>query len=243
MRLCGILSATLMSLDIRGNCRFPANSISIGATGMLFTSEWRVDVTKILTRQEIGVVLADLHRKARRSLNTRMNLTIFRLACCCGLRVSEIAGLRLSDVHVAVARPHLVIRPTVAKYGRGRKVPLWWDEGTLNDITEWIRNRKAQTASGKDPLVCSLQPSRFGSSLGRHVLRKRFRTACRSLGKERLSYLTIHHGRHTFISHAIIGGRTLPEVRDAAGHSNISITSCYLHASLGECSQASLFGD
>ena len=29
--------------------------------------------------------------------------------------------------------------------------------------------------------------------------------------------LTIHHGRHTFISHALAGGRTLAEVRDAAG--------------------------
>ena len=37
--------------------------------------------------------------------------------------------------------------------------------------------------------------------------------------------VTIHHGRHTFISHALAGGRTLAEVRDAAGHSNVSITS------------------
>lgn len=109
---------------------------------MLFTSDWRVDVTKILTKQEIGVVLADLHRKAPRSLNTRMNLAIFRLACCCGLRVSEIAGLQLSDIHIAVARPHLVVRLTVAKCGRGRKVPLWWDDGTLNDIDQWLLTRK-----------------------------------------------------------------------------------------------------
>ncbi len=40
--------------------------------------------------------------------------------------------------------------------------------------------------------------------------------------------LTIHHGRHTFISHAVAGS-TLAEVRDAAGHCNVSITSGYLH--------------
>ena len=39
----------------------------------------------------------------------------------------------------------------------------------------------------------------------------------------------MHHGRHTFISHALAGGRTLAEVRDAAGHSNVTITSTYLH--------------
>ena len=41
--------------------------------------------------------------------------------------------------------------------------------------------------------------------------------------------VTIHHGRHTFISHALAGGRSLAEVRAAAGHSNISVTSAYLH--------------
>jgi integrase len=50
------------------------------------------------------------------------------------------------------------------------------------------------------------------------------------LGLERLTLLTIHHGRHTFISHALAGGRTLAEVRDAAGHANLTVTSGYLHA-------------
>ena len=38
---------------------------------------------------------------------------------------------------------------------------------------------------------------------GRHALRRRFLTACKALGRERLRMLTIHHGRHTFISHAL----------------------------------------
>jgi site-specific recombinase XerD len=41
--------------------------------------------------------------------------------------------------------------------------------------------------------------------------------------------LTIHHGGHTFVSHALAGGRSLAEVRAAAGHSNVSVTSAYLH--------------
>jgi hypothetical protein len=57
----------------------------------------------------------------------------------------------------------------------------------------------------------------------RHTLWKRFRTACPVLSAERLESLTIQHGRHTFISHALAGGRTLAEVRNAAGHSNVGI--------------------
>jgi integrase len=61
---------------------------------------------------------------------------------------------------------------------------------------------------------------------------KRFRTARKFLGAARLETLTIHHGRHTFISHALAGGRTLAEVRDAAGHANVSITNGYLHVAV-----------
>jgi integrase len=52
------------------------------------------------------------------------------------------------------------------------------------------------------------------------------------LGRDRLASLTIHHGRQTFISHALAGGRTLAEVRDAASHTNVSITSVYLHVAV-----------
>jgi hypothetical protein len=54
------------------------------------------------------------------------------------------------------------------------------------------------------------------------------------LGPERLETLTIHHGRHTFVSHALAGGRTLAEARDAAGHTNITITSGYLRVAVDD---------
>ena len=191
--------------------------------------------TKILVRREMAAVLADLKRKAARSPNTRLNLIIFRLAACCGLRVSEIAALRISDVRVDVARPHLAIQSGAAKGGRARAVPLWWDAGTLEDVEQWKAERLAKCASSEhDFFVGSLRPERIGTQLSRHTLRKRFRTACKVLGAARLETLTIHHGRHTFLSHALAGGRTLAEVRDAAGHANISVTSGYLHAAVDD---------
>ena len=192
------------------------------------------DATKILTRRELATVLADLRRKAPRSPNTRLNRTIFRLAACCGLRATEVARVRVSDVRVELPRPHLKIRVGSAKGGRPRTVPLWWDAGTLEDIAAWKKVRLDQGADADGAFVASLRPGRIGTSLSRHTLRKRFRTACKVLGRERLSSLTIHHGRHTFISHALAGGRTLAEVRDAAGHANVSITSVYLHVAVDE---------
>jgi integrase len=79
-------------------------------------------------------------------------------------------------------------------------------------------------------------------SLSRHTLRKRYRAAGKVLGAERLESLTIHHGRHTLISHALAGGRTLTEVRNAAGHTNVSISSGYLHVAVDDGGVGDLFG-
>jgi integrase len=187
--------------------------------------------TKILTRGEMSAVLADLARKARRSPGTRMNKILFRLAACCGLRASEIAQLQVGDVRVELPRPHLRIRAGAAKGGRPRIVPLWWDAGTLADLRDWRTHRIEQ---GAGPPSLFLADAHRLVPLSRHTLRKRFRTACKVLGTARLQTLTIHHGRHTFLSHALAYGKTLAEVRDAAGHSNITITSAYLHANVDD---------
>jgi integrase/recombinase XerD len=194
------------------------------------------DPTKILMRRELATVLAELTRKAKRSPSTRLNLIIFRLATCCGLRASEIAKLQVGDVRTEATRPHIRIRNGAAKGGRPRMVPLWWDGGTLDDLRAWKATRLELGATA--PFVAPLHDEK---PFSRHTLRKRYRTACRILGPEGLETLTIHHGRHTFISHALSGGRTLAEVRDAAGHANVSITSAYLHVAVEDGEVGHLF--
>jgi integrase/recombinase XerD len=184
---------------------------------------------KILTRRELAMVLADSKRLSARSANTRRNLIVVRLACCCGLRVSEIAGLTMTNVVVDGHRPHLRLPKAITKGKKARVVPLWWDAGTLADLAAWKAERVAQGARPSDPFVCSVQAHLQGRPLQRAAIRRRFLSACKVLGPARSRALTIHHGRHTFISHALAGGRSLAEVRAAAGHSNVSVTSAYLH--------------
>lgn len=61
---------------------------------MHYGSPVRVDATKILTRRELSSVLADLQQRVNRSRHSQANLILVRLACCCGLRASEIAALQ-----------------------------------------------------------------------------------------------------------------------------------------------------
>lgn len=188
----------------------------------------KVDQTRILTRSEIVQVLADLRRK-RRSRNTRQNTVIFRMATCCGLRVGEIVGLKLANVRLSGDRPHLDIPGSIAKRGKARRVPLWWDAGTLAELESWKAERASQGATGADPLVCAQSKAVAGKPLSVRNAQARFKAAIRVLGGERQAVLSIHCGRHSFCSHSLAGGRSLAEVRDAAGHANIATTSIYVH--------------
>jgi site-specific recombinase XerC len=173
--------------------------------------------------------LTDLRRKARRSTNSRMNMVVFRLATCCGLRASEIAGLTISDVQVDNARPSIRIRREIGKGHKARRVPLSWDAGTLADLVEWKRFRRERGAADDDRFICSQHCDAMGNALDRRNLRKRFKACCKALGRERQADLTIHDGRHSFVSHALHGGRSIVEVRAAAGHASLATTSIYAH--------------
>jgi integrase len=194
-----------------------------------------LDRTRILSRSEIAGVIADLKRR-RRSVNTRQNLIVFRLSACCGLRVSEISDLRISDVATGDLPPHIQISQTVAKRSRPRAVPLWWDPGTLADIEAWKGERIAAGAGPMDTLVCSQHRDARGKKLSARNLQYRWTVAIKVLGKERVKHLSIHKGRHSFCSHALAAGHTLAEVRAAAGHAKIATTTVYLRTVEPECS-------
>jgi len=185
-----------------------------------------ISPTQILQAQEIAAILADCSVKSRASHHAWVREVVFRLSCCCGLRASEICGLDLRDAHLGLERPYLEVRR--GKNGRSRRVPLWWDRGTLECLRQWLEYRAGMGADGNDPFVCTLVGATAGR-LHRNEARMKFITACKCLGADRQSEVTCHTGRHSFCSHALAGGRTLAEVRDAAGHANLSTTSLYIH--------------
>jgi len=178
---------------------------------------WTIDREKILTANEIQLVLSELKRKTRRSRLTHRQLIIFRLATCCGLRVSELTHLKLSNIRLG-ARPSIRIPKSIAKGGKARTVPLHWDAGTLADLTEWKALRESQ---GGELALCTAS----GKPIARKDARLAFQSACRVLGR----HVTIHDGRHSFVSHSLNAGHSIVEVRDAAGHCNLSTTSIYAH--------------
>lgn len=180
---------------------------------------WTIDRNRTMTAAEVVLTLSELKRKAKRSKTTHRNLILFRLATCCGLRVSELIRLRLGDIRLGVS-PSIRVPADIAKGGKARTVPLLWDIDTLADVTAWLALRRAGGATDADLVLLA----RTGKPLDRFGARSIFQRACRVTGRK----ITIHAGRHAWVSHAVCH-RRLVAVRDAAGHSSISVTNTYMH--------------
>ena len=143
--------------------------------------------------------------------------TLFELIYSCGLRVSEAAGLELSQVFIREG----LIRVR-GKGDKERLVPLG-DEAEI-----WMRR---YIAEARPLLLKSGSPSSFvflnnrGAALSRKGMWKRFRgIARRSAVKGK-----IHTLRHSFATHLLRGGADLRSVQELLGHADISTTQIYTH--------------
>lgn len=187
---------------------------------------YSISTTQILSQTEISTVLDDLHHRATHSKSALVNLVIFRLATFCGLRVSELGGLQMDDVFLNVERPYINVPASVAKFHKKRIVPIWSTE-TITDLRAWAAYRSTLGIDTTAPFVCSVQIDTLGHPISRQNARKQFKNAVKSLGKERQRTLTIHDGRHTMCSLALHRNIPIAMVRDALGHSSISVTNIY----------------
>jgi len=192
-----------------------------------------MNATQILSLDEIGRVLRDFSPP----LNPIRwsTLIVFRLSCCCGMRRKELCGLRMADITVDGSRPCITVQPVTTKavgkkkVRKARMIPLWWDSGTLADLTKWRAWRLEHGAGTGDPFVCSLSKQSYGKPLTGKLAALRWKTAIKCLGPARVEQLSVHDGRHTWISQAIAAGHSLVAVRDGAGHSSIATTDIYTH--------------
>lgn len=186
-----------------------------------------LSASSIMTQAEVIAVI-DYCRARRRRKNVRQNEIVFRLAAFCGLRCSEICKLNLCDITVDGPKPAIMVPKRIVKGRvRMRSVPLWWDQGNLEVITAWLKQRKEAGAGPNDPVICTTHFQKPGKRLERTMAARRWKSAIRCLGKGRIRQLSIHCGRHTFASHAIAAGRSVVEVQMALGHANLAVTSIY----------------
>lgn len=179
-----------------------------------------------LSADEAARLLRQAERQARESASPTWwsRWVAIAIALRLGLRRGEIFGLRWSDVdlaggYVTVARSYRL----APKSGKPRLLPLPKELAVL--LGEW-RPRCPKTADG---VICPLHHNddwRMSSPRATHGLEELLRAAdCRPLARG------FHALRHTFATHFVRSGGSLLALQRLLGHSDISTSMIYAHAS------------
>lgn len=138
-----------------------------------------------------------------------------------GLRVSELIGLKMSDLHLSLG-----LIQTIGKGDKERIIPL-------GDIAiQWIeiyleRSRPKLSRPGQsDP---HLFLNHHGKGFTRQGIWKNLAKHVKTAGIDK--EVTPHTLRHSFATHLLENGADLRIVQELLGHSDISTTQIYTHIS------------
>ena len=140
------------------------------------------------------------------------------LAYGSGLRISEVAALKVSDI---LSKDHKM--RIIGKGSKERYVPL--PDFTLYLLRlYWIKNKDKIT---NDYLFPGIYSSRKNSHISAYTIKEAFQKIKENNNLD--NSITFHTLRHSFATEFIRSGRDIWELKDILGHSSINTTSMYLH--------------
>lgn len=136
-----------------------------------------------------------------------------------GLRVSELIGLQLKDLHLSMG-----LLQTTGKGDKERIVPLGdlaiqWIETYLEEARPFLTR--------KHPEESHLFVNNYGKQLSRQGIWKNLKALVRKAGITK--NVTPHTLRHSFATHLLENGADLRTVQELLGHADISTTQIYTH--------------
>ena len=147
------------------------------------------------------------------------NKAMLELLYGCGLRISELLALRLSDLHINMGFINI--------YGKGNKeriVPIGFEAAYA--LKQYID--KSRTVLKKIPGDIVFVNTR-GSEISRVGFYKVLKNLTFKAGI--MKEVSPHTLRHSFASHLLANGVDLRVVQELLGHEDISTTQIYTHIS------------
>jgi integrase/recombinase XerD len=149
----------------------------------------------------------------------RRNKAMLEVLYSCGLRVSELVGLRISDIY----REEGFVR-IIGKGNKERLVPI--SSTALREIDHYMPDRNAMLDIDRG-YADILFLNRRGKQLTRVMVFTIIRQLAEKSGlKKRISP---HTFRHSFATHLVNGGADLRAVQEMLGHESIVTTEIYTH--------------
>ena len=170
----------------------------------------------VLTYDEVKAILdsVDLSKP-----EGHRNRALLEVLYSCGLRVSELVSLHISDLF-----PEEGFIRVIGKGNKQRLVPL--GEPARDQIKYWMADRK-QFAKPKKDAEDILFLNRRGGKLSRVMVFNIVREQAAKAGitKE----ISPHTFRHSFATHLVENGADLRVVQEMLGHESILTTEIYTH--------------
>ena len=153
------------------------------------------------------------------SAQGQRNKAIIELLYGCGLRVSELVNLRISDLYFEESFINVV-----GKGDKQRFVPI--SDYTIKYIELYqkhIRNHQQIAAGHEDILFLN----RRGKQLSRAMIFTMIRTLANKANIQKK--ISPHTFRHSFATHLLENGADLRAIQQMLGHESITTTEVYMH--------------
>lgn len=190
--------------------------IEIDPTELLESPKIGMKLPEFLNIWEIDKIIAaiDLSKK-----EGERNRAIIEVLYSCGLRVSELVNLKISDIFFEEG-----FLKVTGKGNKERWVPIGKTAiKYIRFYQEHSRNHQTPQKDSKDILFLN----RNGGQLTRVMIFTIVKNLSIKAGIEK--NISPHTFRHSFATHLVDGGADLRAVQDMLGHESITTTEIYTH--------------
>ena len=171
---------------------------------------------EVLSAVEIEMMLDNIDLSQKNSFR---NKTIIETMYGCGLRVSELTDLKISNIF----QQEGFIR-VVGKGDKERLVPI--GDHTLSLINRYINDERVQISVDRRATDIIFLTSR-GKGLSRQMVFLIVKQLADNAGIKKT--ISPHTFRHSFATHLLEGGADLRAVQQMLGHASITTTEIYTH--------------
>ncbi len=218
--------AAIHSLFRYASLRAPEHANLISRVLAIQTKRTATTIVNFLNRVELDALLAALDQS---TWHGRRDHTLLVVAAQTGLRISELTGLAVHDLHLGTGA-HVYCR------GKGRKdrcTPL--TAHTVEILTGWLAGRHA---AGTEPLFCTRRGASLSHDAVAHMITKHAAAAARTCVSLQAKNVTPHTLRHTAAMNLRHAGVEITVIALWLGHESPTTTRIYLHADMALKEQA-----
>ena len=185
-------------------------------TELLSTPRRPKHLPEVLTLDEVERILDAIDLS---TVEGQRDRCLIELLYSCGLRVSEVCALCLSDLFFDEGFVRVI-----GKGDKQRVVPI--SPRAVHEIHNWLDARADIAVKPEDEDVLFVS-ARRGLRLSRVTVFHNIKLHVAAAGIEKS--VSPHTFRHTFATHLLEGGASLPAIQAMLGHEDIGTTEIYTH--------------